>query len=63
MNLNVTLMKSHALAFSEGTWYKAIAIVIFKTFFVLIENISYVNYPNLYAIIKVLLCLLLTFSL
>lgn len=32
MILNVTLMKSHILAFSEGTWYEAIAIVISKQF-------------------------------
>ena len=29
MNLNMTLMKNHFLAFSERTWNQAIGIVIF----------------------------------
>lgn len=47
MNLNMTLMKNHFLAFSERTWNQAIGIVIFLNNFGLISNIIYVNYLSL----------------
>lgn len=46
MNLNMTLMKNHLLAFSERIWNQAMSIVIFNNFS-LIGNIIYVNYLHL----------------